>query len=134
MQRWGWSMDADTLEGILQQAWCRESSTDPEHWTPENPAWGQCAVTACVAQDYLGGRIVWADATTPDGAKYSHYFNNIEGKEIDLTRRQFAQGTLIPAGIDKAKNFPTTRHYVLSFPATQERYLLLKDRVEGILS
>ncbi len=50
----------------LERCWSADTSADPDGWSPENPAWGQCAVTALVVQDRFGGI------------------------EIDLTRQQFA--------------------------------------------
>ena len=79
--------------------------------------------------DYLSGEIVWAEAKLPDGRKRSHYLNNIDGKEMDLTRRQFPEGTIIPPGIEKKKEYASTRDYVLSFPTTQQRYEILKEKV-----
>ena len=83
-------------------------------------------MTACTVQDELGGDIVWAEANLPDGRAISHYFNLIDGQEVDLTRDQFPQGTMIPAGQPKTKGFPTTRDYVLSFDVTRQRYNVLK--------
>ncbi len=123
-------MEFSKLELAIRKAWCRETSASTDKWTKENPAKGQCAVTACIVQDYLGGKVVWANAQLPDGITDSHYFNNINGTEIDLTREQFPEGTTIPEGVDKTKGFPTTRDYVLSFPATQERYTLLKIKIK----
>jgi len=122
-------IDINQLEKILEKCWTKETSLDSENWIPENPSWGQCAVTACVVNDYFGGKIVWANVNM-SGQDISHYFNSIEGKEIDLTRKQFPPGTVVPQGIDKTKNFPTTRNYVLSYEKTVERYTLLKSRVE----
>ena len=121
------------LEEAIQNSWCKETSSDPENWTIENPAWGQCAVTALIISDYLGGKLVWAEAKLPDGRAISHYFNNIRHHETDLTRRQFPEGTLIPEGIDKKKEHATTKDYVLSFPATQQRYHILNQKVEEYL-
>ncbi len=122
------------LEEILNECWDKSTSSDPDKWTPENPAWGQCAVTSVIVQDYFGGEIVWAEVNIKDNPKYqkpiSHYFNNIQEREIDLTRKQFPPETYIPKGIEKKKEFPTTRDYVLSYEPTMERYLLLKERVE----
>jgi len=117
------------LEKILEKCWTKETSLDSENWIPENPSWGQCAVTACIVNDYFGGKIVWANVNML-GQDISHYFNNIDGKEIDLTRKQFSPETAVPQGIDKTKKFQTTRDYVLSFEKTAERYALLKSRVE----
>ena len=122
-----------TLEEAIQKAWVKETSSDSISWNNDNPAWGQCAVTALIVNDYLGGEIVWTEVKLPDGRTISHYFNNIDGKERDLTRRQFPEGTIIPAGQEKRKEFATTRDYVLSFPVTQQRYQLLKQKVERTL-
>lgn len=114
------------LHRKLQAAWSVATTSDPANWTPQNPSWGQCAVTACAVQDELGGDIVWAEAKLPDGRTISHYFNLIDGQEHDLTRDQFPAGTIIPTGQPKTKGFPTTRDYVLSFEVTQKRYQTLK--------
>lgn len=125
-------MELNRLEEILKLAWCRETSFTPERWSPENPAFGQCVPTALIVNDYLGGKIVWAEATYPDGTKESHYFNEVDGKQLDLTRCQFPEGTAIPIGIDRKKNFPTTRDYLLSSSAVKMRYDLLKSLVDSL--
>ena len=122
-------MTVIAVVGSEEKCWTEETSLDPENWIPENPSWGQCAVTACIVNDYFGGKVVWANVNM-SGQDISHYFNNIDGKEIDLTRKQFPPETVVLPGIDKTKNFPTTRDYVLSFEKTEERYNLLKSRVE----
>ena len=122
-------INIDHLEKILEKCWTEETSLDSENWIPENPSWGQCAVTACIVNDYFGGKIVWTNVNM-NGQDISHYFNNIEGKEIDLTRKQFPPGTTVLPGIDKTKNFPTTRDYVLSYEKTLARYRILKARVD----
>jgi len=121
------------LESAVESSWDEETSSDPKNWSPENPAWGQCAVTALVVRDYLDGEITWAQAVLPDGRELSHYFNRINEHEYDLTRSQFPEGTVIPEGVPKCKTFPNTRNYVLSYPATQRRYELLKKRVLKLL-
>ena len=121
------------LELALKNSWDKETSSDPENWTPDNPAWGQCAVTSLVINDYLGGDIVWASAVLPDGREISHYFNKINGIEIDFTRIQFPKDTIIPKGTPKTKEFSSTRGYILSYSATQQRYKLLKKRVQESL-
>jgi hypothetical protein len=49
------------LEKALFQAWSLESSSK---WIANNPAAGQCGVTALVVQDRLGGDILrtWLDS------------------------------------------------------------------------
>ena len=126
------------FRSYLPGCWSEETSADHDGWTAENPAWGQCAVTACVAQDLFGGEIVWAAATTPDEKRHSHYFNRLpDGTILDLTRDQFPPATELapPEGgprteVADGPSFTTTREYVLSFPATQRRYELLRVKVE----
>ena len=50
-------MDVADLQKLLQKAWSKETSFEPDNWTPENPAWGQYAVTALVVQDFFGGEL-----------------------------------------------------------------------------
>ena len=105
--------DLTTLERRLQREWCRETSADPEHWSGQNPAWGQCAVTALIVQDTLGGEFLRARI---DGV--SHYWNRLpSGENVDLTRHQFVGG-----GSVESETEVRTRDYVLSFPETRERY------------
>lgn len=102
----------------IRAAWDATTSVD-SRWSPDNPALGQCAVTALVVQDALGGSLL--RATVGD---VSHYWNKLaDGSEVDLTREQFASFT--PEGTTERD-----RAYVLSYPATVERYERLRQRVD----
>jgi len=122
------------LQEALQKSWCKETAYDAGDWSKENPAIGQCAVTALIVNDYFGGEIVWAEAVQPDGRKISHYFNLIDGKEVDITRTQFPEGTIIPQGAAKTKEFKTTREFMLSNDNTKKRYEVLKELVSKRLN
>jgi hypothetical protein len=100
------------LESALAAAWSRETSSDPSGWTEHNPAWGQCAVTALLVQDYLGGTLRRGEV-----GSISHYWNVLpSGEELDLTRHQFRDGAVI-------ENIaPRAREYVLSHPDSARRY------------
>lgn len=107
------------LERALREAWRSQTSSDPTGWRPSNPAWGQCAVTALIVQDELGGQLL--RASTANG---SHYWNRLpDGTEIDLTREQF--GGAFSADDAQVRE----REYVLSFEATRRRYELLRDSI-----
>jgi hypothetical protein len=101
-----------TLPIVLQECWSRETAYEPEKWTPENPTHGQCAITALVIQDLLGGDLLRAKV---NGAE--HYWNRLpDSSELDLTRDQFgpALTTTTPERVSRA--------YVLSFSNTVRRY------------
>ncbi|MBI4154324.1 hypothetical protein HY501_03230 [Candidatus Woesearchaeota archaeon] len=114
------------LELALNNSWSPETTNS---WEPENPSRGQCAVTAVVINDFFSGEILCSDAILPDGKKESHYYNVINGEEVDLTRQQFPQGTVFTEGKKKLQSlkgnnyvepFKTTREYILAFPKQGE--------------
>ncbi len=120
------------LVSSLQRSWDRDTSINFNAWSPENPALGQCTVTALVVNDYLGGTIIRTEAILPNGKTVSHYFNLVDGEEIDLTRSQFPSGTIF-TDYQIMRNGQPTRDYALSFPETTRRYNLLKNRVNNLL-
>ena len=125
-------VELSKLVEVLRKSWNRDTCYEGcvDEWSPDNPAWGQCAVTALVVQDYLGGKIVWTMLTLPDGRRAAHYFNEINEEEIDLTKEQLPEGTIVPRGEPRTEK-GSTRDYILSFPITlKQRYELLKQRVE----
>lgn len=71
----------DALASALLHAWSGKTSS---LWSRENPARGQCSVTALVVQDLFGGFIVKTRL-----AAGMHFYNLIDGKRIDLTLAQF---------------------------------------------
>lgn len=70
------------LRERLGSAWSPRTATT---WREDNPALGQCSVTALVVQDVLGGDLL---KTRVDGAW--HFYNRIAGSRLDLTSSQFA--------------------------------------------
>ena len=112
-------LDVAALQRAVEAAWTRDTSSDPERWSSDNPAFGQCAVTALVMQDFLGGTLL----RTVVG-DISHYWNELPtGEELDLTRRQFGDH-YVPEGREHRD-----RGYVLSYSETQRRYARLCERV-----
>jgi hypothetical protein len=71
----------------LQKSWDKNTSYYKD-WTPDNPAYGQCAVTALIVQDHFGGDII---SCFVNGKR--HYFNKTRDKKLgyitDLTVSQF---------------------------------------------
>jgi hypothetical protein len=111
------------LEKALLEAWARETSADPDAWSEENRAWGQCAVTALLVQDIFGGVILRGEIGST-----SHYWNLLpSGDEVDLTKRQFV------TPVDVVNTQPRTRDYLLSHPDTARRYRRLRRLARGYL-
>ncbi len=111
------------LQAVFQECWRRETSYEPEKWSPENPTHGQCAITALVIQDLLGGGLLRGRV---NGAE--HYWNRLpDSNELDLTRDQF--------GTAASVTMPETvsREYVLSFPKTVRRYERLSQLLTAAL-
>ena len=81
------------LKECFETSWSRKTSADPDNWSPDNPAWGQCAVTSLVVSDFFGGTITRLDITgAPDpkiAAMREHYLNNIVGQNLDFSASQF---------------------------------------------
>ena len=118
-------MDIKTLKNKLSLAWCAETASG--EWNKNNPSLNQCAVTALIVQDYFGGDLLRCKMT--DGN--SHYWNRLpNGTEQDLTVDQFS---LIKVKPNKSEFVIRERNYVLSFPDTVIRYVLLKNRLNLLL-
>lgn len=80
----------------VEAAWCKNSSYCPEDWGSTDEAWGQCAVTAVLLQEVWGGELVrgWA-VNEREHIRTRHYWNHVNGIDVDLTWRQFPVGTTI---------------------------------------
>jgi hypothetical protein len=103
----------------LSQSWSEDTSADPENWSEETPALGQCAVTALIVQELLGGDLLRGEVRGT-----SHYWNLLpSGGELDLTRYQF--GSHVQPGSVETRS----RDYVLAFPDTRARYGRLRGKV-----
>ncbi|MCA1440445.1 hypothetical protein I6F07_09505 [Ensifer sp. IC4062] len=101
------------LQSALQSAWSIETSSK---WLPDNPARGQCSVTALVVQDILGGDIVKTDV---DGAW--HFYNLIGGMRRDFSESQFASPVFYA-------DLPSNRDEAFS-DTSPEQYRILRERV-----
>lgn len=91
-----------------------------DKWNEENKTLGQCAVTALVANDFLGGKIMRCMSETG-----SHYYNLINNEIIDLTSSQFEQ---LP---DYENSEERSRDYLLSNIDTKNRYKILLNNVKN---
>jgi hypothetical protein len=115
-------MKLKKLEDALLHSWKKDTCFPgmSKEWDKDNPAYGQCLVSALIVQDYLGGDLVFSK-------KPRHYWNRINGKDVDLTRNQFPDETKIIYSGKKYRNIVLKGH-------VKKRYDLLKARVEEYLN
>ncbi|WP_425308981.1 YunG family protein [Fictibacillus nanhaiensis] len=73
----------EKLKNILYNVWSLQSSSK---WTKDNPAKGQCGVTALVVHDLFGGKIVKTRAE-----EGWHFYNVINEQRHDFTESQFPE-------------------------------------------
>ena len=109
--------DEKLVKSLLRKCWsCKSSSL----WTAENPARGQCGVTALVIQDCFGGEIL---KTLVDGK--SHFYNKVGGLKYDFTTDQFQ----LPPNYS---DFPSSSEEAFSDTnQNQYSYLLCRFRQES---
>lgn len=103
----------DALESAIRASWCVWTSdpVDQARWSESNPTCGQCASTALVVQDLLGGDLLMADVQASDGTPAGvHYWNRLAGGiELDLAREQFRDGETISESREVTRPADVTR-------------------------
>ena len=123
---WGIHTPQD-LYRALEDCWCAETCAPRmrEKWRPEDPTFGQCSITAFLAQDLFGGQV--RGVPLPKG--FFHCFNVLEnGQVFDLTSEQF-----LGEPLDYAHTVPQRREDHFAAREKYERYLLLKDKLTARL-
>ncbi|WP_235939509.1 YunG family protein [Bradyrhizobium hipponense] len=77
------SFDPDEVESALRKAW---SLSTVRQLTANNPAAGQCNVTALLIHELFGGDLLKTPLPAGD-----HFYDRIGGRRYDLTASQFDQ-------------------------------------------
>ncbi len=142
------------IQKFLPQAWCAQTSSYGDTWSAKDPSSGQCAVSALLVQKRLGGEIVRIEYND-DGRKDSHYFNILpDGTRLDFAYGQFSSAVIFNPSLSVSNeellantqayvskknvanttSFETIAEYVLSFPATQQRYETLCSHYQSAAS
>lgn len=117
------------IESAIRASWARDTcdDVDVEDWSPDNPARGQCGVTALVLHDLLGGQI--ADAEVRDGERVQgrhSWLRTSGGVDVDLTREQFSATETV--GVPQLYERPQRRPQRCA-----EQYERLRTRVYAAL-
>ena len=110
----------DDLFNILLECWAKETAypSCQAEWVPNDPTYGQCAITAMLVYDMFGGSI---HRIRVDGGG-THYFNKLDGHYIDLTINQF---DLYNIPVEYEPNEEMDRKYCGKNKDTQNRYDIL---------
>jgi 8-oxo-dGTP pyrophosphatase MutT (NUDIX family) len=122
-------LNVELMRPLFRTAWGPDTCDphDLASWRPDNPARGQCATTALVVQDLLGGELVMGEVHV-DGVKVGHHWWNrlLDGTTVDLTADQFHPGETVLGG--------QIRHRPPEAPRRcRGQYELLRYRVLGAL-
>ena len=119
----------DDLYGVLRCCWSKASAFPrcQADWSPEDPSYGQCAITAMLVHDMFGGSI---HKICYEGGG-THYFNKIDGHYIDLTHEQFS---LYHIPVEYEPNQTVDRHYCGQNPDTKKRFELLIHDIAAFLA
>ena len=111
---------SETFLAKLTSAWGKDTCHPAyvNKWTEQNPAAGQCLVTALAVQDEYGGDIYDCKV-----GRSRHFYNVVNDEIVDLTFNQFPEGSEIK---DKRKR---DRKQLLANKETKQRYELLKSKM-----
>jgi hypothetical protein len=115
------------IEAAVRASWaadtCSEDDVARAPWTADNPAWGQCDITALVVHDFFGGDLMVGEVYLDGEQNGYHWWNRLTtGVEIDLTREQFRSGQVVtPGRVVTRPPGPMRRR--------QSEYELLRQRV-----
>lgn len=119
----------DLLRPILRASWGPDTCDphDLADWRPDNPARGQCGVTALVVQDLLGGDLILGEVLVEGTKVGHHYWNRLpDGSDLDVTAGQFAPAEVVSGGqVQPRPPGPPAR--------CRGRYELLRRRVLAAL-
>ncbi len=118
----------EQLKLAIRESWNKDTCylDLSNQWSTDKPEIGQCAVTALLVQEKLGGKIAF-------NKNLNHYWNILDsGVIIDLTKSQFPSNTIF--SIDSIKSRKSILFSAAALKQkTRRRFLLLKKRVEEIL-
>lgn len=112
-------MDRKLIKSLLLECWSSETSS---LWSQDNPARGQCDVTAIVINEFFGGEIL---KTFINGQP--HFYNRIDGINYDFTASQFQ---FLPEYLDL---FADREEIFSSNSKVRQQYEILRVRFAQVL-
>lgn len=106
---------------------------DANDWSADNPARGQCVVSALIVQDHLGGDLMRYDVTG-ENLSEKHYCNIVGGTIIDTTGQQYREPVTMRPSETTLKGFASARDKLLADQDTKRRYEILRKHVTALLT
>lgn len=73
----------------IEASWSAATSATPDEWSEDNRGKGQCDASSFVLWEHFGGELVLGQVFVDDDMTEHHYWNRIDGVDIDVTRAQF---------------------------------------------
>lgn len=127
-----------TVKAALEASWDIETTYCVDNWERQDPAWGQCAVSAVVTVTLFGGEYRKGWTTLPDGFRCRHYWAVVDGEHVDFTWRQFPVGTVLrevePASFEDlvANRWMRNRSMLLMKRVTEKLNITQQTREEPV--
>ncbi|SDT24727.1 YunG family protein [Actinoplanes derwentensis] len=122
-------LDLELLRPAIEAGWGVDTCDphDLPEWRADNPARGQCGVTALIVQDLLGGELIVGEVQVEAAKVGHHYWNRLpDGQDVDLTAGQFHPSEVVVGGqVQQRPPGPPRR--------CREQYELLRHRVLSVI-
>ena len=118
------------VASAIEASWSLETSATPDEWTASNPAMGQCEVSSFVAWEFLGGDLVQGEVYVDGEFREYHYWNRIDGVDLDLTSSQFTGFERIVETRTLTSAFLTANRSKMRRPELKARIDLFRQLVE----
>ena len=114
--------DPRHLYDLLSEIWCIGTCAPRlrQEWTEDNKTLGQCSITAFLAQEIYGGKVL---GVLRPGGNY-HCYNVVGSCVFDLTSEQFGDELL-----DYSKHIEQYRDVHFSTEEKRTRYMYLKSKL-----
>lgn len=77
------------LVAAIRASWSADTAVEPDRWSPERPSIGHCEVSSLRFWDEFGGDMVEAEVFVDGERAEYHWWNRVDGVDIDLTVEQF---------------------------------------------
>jgi hypothetical protein len=115
------------LDRALRASWaadtCSPDDVAREPWSPGNPSWGHCDISALLVHDLFGGDLVVGEVDLAGERQGHHWWNALpSGIQLDVTHEQFRRGQRV-TGARRVVRPPGP------LPHRWEEYLRLRERV-----